>query len=196
MVLLIVLNNYKGLSRSVNLNHMRRIISSVSSLVNVISGYDQVLAKKALVAEKDMILKNSKADLKASKLKYTNHFENRVKTQKELHSLLQRQSSWSSADLLHFTNLYKKDLDLDQSLAKLKLDLDSASESFDAAHLEYLNELRERYATECLVSDKVKSLSNLFTIGLLTFHISLFLFVQLYLEPRKRKISCNSWKSL
>lgn len=156
-------------------------------MVNVISGYDQVLAKKALVAEKDMILKNSKANLKASKLNYTNHFENRVKTQKELHSLLQRQSSWSSTDLLHFTNLYKKDLDLDQSLSKLKLDLDSASDSFETAHSEYLNELRERYATECLVSDKVKSLSNLFTIGLLTFHISLFLFVQLYLEPRKKE---------
>jgi sensitive to high expression protein 9 len=165
---------------------MRRIISSISSLVNLISGYDQVLVKKGLVAEKDMILKQSKANLKLSKMNYTNHFENRVKTQKEIHSLLQRQSSWSSADLVHFTNLYKRDLDLDQSLVKLKLDLDEASESFDLAHSDYLNELRERYATECLVSDKVKSLSNLFTIGLLTFHISLFLFVQLYLEPRKK----------
>jgi hypothetical protein len=165
---------------------MRRIISSISSFVNVITGYDQVLAKKSLVAEKDLILKNTKANLKVTKLNYTNHFENRLKTQKEIHSLLQRQSSWSSSDLVHFTNLYKQDLDLDQSLTKLKLDLDEASESFELAHSDYLNELRERYAAECLVSDKVKSLSNLFTIGLLTFHISLFLFVQLYLEPRKK----------
>ena len=165
---------------------MRRIISSISSFVNVITGYDQVLAKKSLVAEKDLILKNTKANLKVTKLNYTNHFENRLKTQKEIHSLLQRQSSWSSSDLVHFTNLYKQDLNLDQSLTKLKLDLDEASESFELAHSDYLNELRERYAAECLVSDKVKSLSNLFTIGLLTFHISLFLFVQLYLEPRKK----------
>jgi hypothetical protein len=165
---------------------MRRIISSISSFVNVITGYDQVLAKKSLVAEKDLILKNTKANLKVTKLNYTNHFENRLKTQKEIHSLLQRQSSWSYSDLVHFTNLYKQDLDLDQSLTKLKLDLDEASESFELAHSDYLNELRERYAAECLVSDKVKSLSNLFTIGLLTFHISLFLFVQLYLEPRKK----------
>ena len=170
---------------------MKRVISSISSLVNSISGYDQVLSKKLLVSEKDLILKNCKANLKASKLNYTNHFEDRLKTQKEIHSLLQRQSSWSSTDLVHFTNLYKKDLDLDQSLSKLKLDLDSASENFDLAHSDYLNELRERYATECLVSDKVKSISNLFTIGLLTFHISLFLLVQFYLEPRKKEDLIN-----
>ena len=166
---------------------MKRTLSWVSNLVNHISGYDQVVAKKALVAHKDSILQQSISLLKASKLNYTNHFEDRLKTQKEIHSLLQRQSSWSSSDLIHFTNLYKKDLDLDQSLTKLKLELDQASESFDSAHADYLNELRERYATECLVSDKVKSLSTIFTIGLLSFHISLFLIVQMYIEPKKKE---------
>ena len=143
--------------------------------------------RKSSVQEKDQALQASRGCLKAAKLEYESTMESRLAVQKEIHSLLQRQNAWTGSDVQRFTDLYKRDLDLEQSETRAKTEYKSASDEFERSHQDYLNEIRERYIEEQLYSDKIRRASTWWTWGLITCHLTLFLVIQLFVEPRKRQ---------
>ncbi|RKO87697.1 mitochondrial distribution and morphology family 33, partial [Blyttiomyces helicus] len=156
--------------------------------LNKATGYSVVQACKNRVLEKDAELNNARHRADAAKLAYETHIEQRRKCQRELNSLLQRKDSWLDSDITRFTELYRKDLSLEQNELAAKLEYKNAGESFERCHREYLNEIRERYIEEQLYSDKIRRASTWWTWGLISLHFCLFAVVQLFVEPRKRRI--------
>ena len=169
------------------LNHLHsHILPRINLYFNQITGYTNVEKQKWVVHEKDSSLSAVKNDLKKAKDNYQSVVDQRQKTQKEIHSLLQRQASWMDMDVLRFTELYRKDLHLDSAESEAKNQFSNASDAFDRAHLEYLNSIRERYIEEQLYSDKIRRASTYWTWGLISSHLLVFVFYQTIVEPRKQ----------
>ncbi|KAJ1340580.1 hypothetical protein BSLG_004674 [Batrachochytrium salamandrivorans] len=144
---------------------------TLTALLNKLTGYDQVERRK-----------------NRAKLNYEETIDDRRRTQRELNSLLQRKDSWLDTDITRFTELYRRDLALEQSETTAQTAYKIASEQFEKAQVEYLGEIRERYVEEQLFSDKIRQASTWWTWGLISTHFLIFIAVQFYVEPRKKEI--------
>ncbi|TPX62072.1 hypothetical protein PhCBS80983_g00634 [Powellomyces hirtus] len=164
------------------------VLPKISETLNLLTGYSVVQECKQRVLEKDAQLNEARDRSDAAKRAYETMIEERRKCQRELNSLLQRKDTWLDSDITRFTELYRKDLNFEQSETHAKLEYKNAAEDFDKCHREYLNEIRERYIEEQLYSDKIRRASTWWTWGLISLHFLLFLAVQLFVEPRKRRI--------
>ncbi|KAI8816864.1 Mdm33 family-domain-containing protein [Fimicolochytrium jonesii] len=169
-------------------SHLTRILlPNLSTHLNTLTGYSVVARAKQRVLEKDDQLNDAKRRSDTAKKGYETMIEERRKCQRELNSLLQRKDTWLDSDITRFTELYRKDLSLEQAETGAKVEYKDAVEEFERAHREYLNEIRERYIEEQLYSDKIRRASTWWTWGLISLHFCLFLAVQLFVEPRKRR---------
>ncbi|KAJ3037451.1 sensitivity to high expression protein she9 [Rhizophlyctis rosea] len=155
-------------------------------MLNTATGYSVVQDCKNRVLAKDAELNAARERSDQAKTTYERTIEERRKCQKELNSLLQRKDSWLDTDITRFTELYRRDLNLEQSETTAKQDYKAAIENFERCHREYLNEIRERYIEEQLYSDKIRRASTWWTWGLISLHFTLFIVLQLFVEPRKR----------
>ncbi|KAJ3022947.1 sensitivity to high expression protein she9 [Thoreauomyces humboldtii] len=164
------------------------VLPKIAEHLNTLTGYSVVQECKTRVVEKDRQLNLARDRSDASKRAYETTIEERRKCQRELNSLLQRKDTWLDSDITRFTELYRKDLSFEQAENSAKLEHKHAAEDFDKSHREYLNEIRERYIEEQLYSDKIRRASTWWTWGLISLHFLLFLSVQLFVEPRKRRI--------
>ena len=169
------------------LTRFRQSIPHAASLLNTLTGYDTVQTRKDQVLQKDKDLSAARTELSAVKSNYESIMTQRLKTQKEIHSLLQRQGSWTPTDVQRFTDLYKLDLDLEALENSTKAQYKDSSEAFDRAHTDYLSEIRERYIDEQIYSDKIRRVSTWWTMGLISFHLILFVTIQTMVEPRKKQ---------
>ncbi|KAJ3055416.1 sensitivity to high expression protein she9 [Rhizophlyctis rosea] len=188
-VLSVATHQKEELSRSATRIHSRlteQILPEISSMLNTATGYSVVQDCKNRVLAKDAELNSARERSDHAKNLYERNIEDRRKCQKELNSLLQRKDSWLDADITRFTELYRRDLSLEQAEGAAKKDYDAAVENFERCHREYLNEIRERYIEEQLYSDKIRRASTWWTWGLISVHFTLFLVIQLFVEPRKR----------
>ncbi|KAJ3147665.1 sensitivity to high expression protein she9 [Geranomyces michiganensis] len=166
----------------------RDLLPRISDTLNELTGYAVVQECKRRVIAKDKALSAARERSDEAKRAYERGIEERRLCQRELNSLLQRKDTWMDSDITRFTELYRKDLGFEQSEAQAKLEYKNAAEDFDKCHREYLNEIRERYIEEQLYSDKIRRASTWWTWGLISLHFLLFLAVQLFVEPRKRRI--------
>ncbi|KAJ3170743.1 sensitivity to high expression protein she9 [Geranomyces variabilis] len=164
------------------------LLPRISDTLNELTGYAVVQECKRRVLAKDEALSAARDRSDEAKKAYERGIEERRLCQRELNSLLQRKDTWMDSDITRFTELYRKDLGFEQSETQAKLEYKNAAEDFDKCHREYLNEIRERYIEEQLYSDKIRRASTWWTWGLISLHFLLFLAVQLFVEPRKRRI--------
>ncbi|KAJ3186332.1 sensitivity to high expression protein she9 [Gaertneriomyces sp. JEL0708] len=164
------------------------VLPTLAELINTLTGYSHVQECKNRVLQKDADLNAARERSDASKRLYEQTIDERRKCQRELNSLLQRKDSWLDSDITRFTELYRKDLNLEQSENQARNEHQAATEAFDRCHREYLNEIRERYIEEQLYSDKIRRASTWWTWGLISLHFALFVVIQLFVEPRKRRI--------
>jgi ATP-dependent Zn protease len=86
-----------------------------------------------------------------------------------------------------FTELYRKDLSFENIEANRKAEYKEATSNFEAAQVDYLAEMRERYIEEQMFSDRIKSASTWWTWGLISTHFILFVMIQFYVEPKKKQ---------
>ncbi|TPX68683.1 hypothetical protein SpCBS45565_g02903 [Spizellomyces sp. 'palustris'] len=181
------------------------IFPKLSDLLNTLTGYSIVQECKNRVLAKDTELNVARERSDMAKRAYEQTIEERRKCQRELNSLLQvdifanqnsdeahhlpsRKDTWLDSDITRFTELYRKDLNLEQSESQAKQEYKDAVEGFEKCHRDYLNEIRERYIEEQLYSDKIRKASTWWTWGLISLHFAIFVVVQLFVEPRKRRI--------
>ncbi|KNC97478.1 uncharacterized protein SPPG_07394 [Spizellomyces punctatus DAOM BR117] len=164
------------------------IFPKLSDLLNTLTGYSVVQECKNRVLAKDNELNVARERSDMAKRAYEQTIEERRKCQRELNSLLQRKDTWLDSDITRFTELYRKDLNLEQSESQAKQEYKDAVEGFEKCHRDYLNEIRERYIEEQLYSDKIRRASTWWTWGLISLHFAIFVVVQLFVEPRKRRI--------
>ncbi|KAL2914491.1 sensitivity to high expression protein she9 [Polyrhizophydium stewartii] len=162
-------------------------VHAASVMLNRLTGYDSVEMRKQRVAEKDETLNLIKEDARRAKVHYEETIDDRRRVQRELNSLLQRKDTWSDTDITRFTELYRKDLALEQLESTAQGSYKLATEMFEKAQVEYLAEIRERYVEEQLYSDKIRQASTWWTWGLITTHFLIFIAVQFVVEPRKKE---------
>ncbi|KAI9325069.1 Mdm33 family-domain-containing protein [Zopfochytrium polystomum] len=175
-----------GLVKALN-GRLQTAIPRAAAAFNDITGYSQVEDRKTRVQQKNDALDQWRERLESAKKDYEQSIDDRRMVQRDINSLLQRKNEWVDSDLLRFTELYRKDITLEQKETAAKASYKQANDRFDRAHMDYLNEIRERYIDEQLYSDKIRRGSTYWTIGLISFHLIVFLGVNLRDPYKKRK---------
>lgn len=159
----------------------------VGQLINQVTGYETCERLRRGVQEADCDFQRLKDELHQARHTFAVAIQSRSQCQKDLNSLLQRKQSWSDEDLHRFTELYRKEMRLEQGEAEAKASHQQLETAVDRAHHRLMDTLRERYQEEQLWSDKIRRVSTYGTISLMALNVVLFLLIQLVLEPRKRQ---------
>lgn len=162
-------------------------IHQIGQLINQVTGYETCERLKRDVQEADRDFQQLKDELYHVRATFEAAIQSRSQCQKDLNSLLQRKQSWSDEDLHHFTELYRKEMRLEQREAEAKASHQQLEMAVDRAHQKLMDALRERYQEEQLWSDKIRRISTYGTVSLMILNLLLFLLIQLVLEPRKRQ---------
>lgn len=181
-------NSFKLVSPSLKTIHSRiKTSQSPTDLLNALTGYDVCERLRQQVLQADQELEQFRHKLRDSRKSYFRAISDRSTCQKEINGLLQRKSTWSDHELTRFTELYRNEMRLEQDEASAKSENDHLEKIVDDAHQRLINVMRERYQEEQTWSDKVRRISTFGTFGLMVVNFLLFLTLQLWVEPRKRR---------
>lgn len=184
------LNKFQsGLLRYTNLFKLRsdNISTEFNRTLNQITGYEECEKLRNVVKASDEHFRRVREELRQSRSDFDKAIQSRSQCQKELNALLQRKQTWLDEDLMRFTELYRKEMRLEQAESEAKMTNERLEQEVDQAHGSLMNALRERYQEEQLWSDKIRRLSTFGTFSLMALNLLLFLVIQLYIEPRKRR---------
>lgn len=162
-------------------------LMTISTWLNQITGYEVCEKLRLEVQKSDENFTRIKNELRKSKAAFDNAVTSRSSCQKELNMLLQRKQNWSDEDLQRFTELYRQEMRLEQNEAETKATNDMYEKLVDTAHQNLMDKIRERYQEEQLWSDKIRRISTYGTFSLMFINVFLFIIIQLYVEPRKRR---------
>lgn len=155
--------------------------------INIVTGYDVCERLRENVLKCDEALSKLKSDLTEARIQYRKAVSERSTCQKEINNLLQRKGEWKDTELNRFTELYRREIGLEQKEFETKIGNEIIEKQVDQAHQDMINGMRERYQEEQLWSDKIRRISTFGTFGLMFLNLLLFLVLQLWIEPRKRR---------
>lgn len=161
--------------------------AEANRILNEVTGYEECERLRLAVKAADLRFRRVKEDLRQSRLAFAAAIDSRHHCQKELNTLLQRKQSWHDEDLVRFTDLYRTEMRLEQAEADAKAANELLETQVDDAHQDLMDSVRERYQEEQLWSDKIRRLSTFGTFSLMGLNLLLFLLLQLYVEPAKRR---------
>ncbi|KAH3688333.1 hypothetical protein WICPIJ_000671 [Wickerhamomyces pijperi] len=171
----------------VYLDSLQDTIQTASKGLNDVTGYSTIQQLRQSIDTLETQLTHSKTQLLESKQKHQTAIKQRSQTQHEINELLQRKSQWTPTDVHHFTQLYTQDhentLLETETLSRLTEDEAKEAELQDKLSKAILT----RYHEEQIWSDKIRKLSTWGTLTLMGVNVLLFLVLQLFLEPWKRK---------
>ena len=159
----------------------------VNTIINQVTGYAECEQLRSAVKDADRRFQGLKETLRHSRAAFDHAIQHRSQCQKELNALLQRKQSWLDEDLLRFTELYRKEMRLEQVEIEAKMTNEKLENDVDTAHQALMDALRERYQEEQLWSDKIRRLSTYGTFSLMSLNVILFLIIQIIIEPSKRE---------
>jgi sensitive to high expression protein 9 len=160
---------------------------NAGSTLNKVTGYDLVQERKNRVLEKDKDVIQKREEFKLAKEEYERLIELGKQMQRDLDHLRERKRIQSIDDINQITKLYESLLSIESQEKDAKEKYQKATEGFEKAQVEYLNEMRERYVEEQMFSDKIRQTSTWWTWGLISTHLFLFLVINLIIEPQKRR---------
>lgn len=183
-------------TRDLVLESTRDLSEKGCAFINRLTGYDECNKLRLEVTQADALYKRLQQELRTTRDRFEEAVRARHGCQKELNALLQRKPSWQDSDLLRFTELYRQEMRLEQAEVEAKNANDSAEKQVDEAHQSLMDTLRERYQQEQLWSDKIRRLSTFGTFSLVGLNVLLFLLVQFYAEPRKRRRFAQSLEQM
>ncbi|KAK9766874.1 sensitivity to high expression protein she9 [Basidiobolus ranarum] len=159
----------------------------IGKIINDVTGYSAVekLKNKVIQAEKNLVI--AKDQLEEVKLAYEKSIEERATCQRDINSLLQRKHTWSDADVVKFTSLYRTEHINEQAEQAAKIKFKEFEKNVDHQHNELVDAIRMRYHEEQIWSDKIRGASTYGTWTLMGIHVCLFILVQTIFEPKKRR---------
>jgi Fe2+ transport system protein B len=171
-------------------------VNSPTELLNTLTGYDICERLRRQVIKTDQELEELRQKLRDSRRSYFRAITDRSHCQKEINGLLQRKNTWSDHELNRFTELYRNEMRLEQEESAAKSENDHLEKVVDDAHQRLINAMRERYQEEQTWSDKVRRISTFGTFGLMFVNFLLFLALQLWVEPRKRRLLVSQFEAV
>ena len=162
-------------------------VDCMSGHLNRLTGYDQCLALKEAVQSKDREYGEARAQLHALRSAATAATEARSSCQRSINQLLQRKQAWTDADVGAFAALHHDELRLAAAESSAASQLQQGEQRLDRLFDELMTSMRERYQHEQTWSDKIRRASTMGTLGLMAANMLTFLFIQVWVEPRKKE---------
>lgn len=111
----------------------------------------------------------------------------RSSSQQSLTALLQRQPTWSAADLTTFTQLLQHDHTLSSELATAKETVEQTDARLDTEFSELMAAILGRYHEEQIWSDKIRSVATYGSLAVLVVNVGVFIIAIVIVEPWKRR---------
>ncbi|EPY52420.1 inner membrane protein [Schizosaccharomyces cryophilus OY26] len=165
----------------------REAMLRASRRLNEFTGYTSIESLKKTVVLREQQLKDLRKVANEARKAYLEAVERRSSSQREVNELIQRRSSWSSADLERFTRLYREDYSNKENETRLQENVESTEEKIEDAQNGLVQSILSRYHEEQVWSDKIRQTSTWGTWGLMGINVILFIVVQLILEPKRRR---------
>ncbi|KAL5520002.1 hypothetical protein ACEPAG_1662 [Sanghuangporus baumii] len=168
--------------------------------VNEVTGYNEIAALKALVAEHGAVqfikrkMNKIREEAKAAKVAYEEAVARRSNSQRETNELLQRKSSWNDADVLRFTQLVRADHAYEQEEAQAQSRVAEVEATVERQFSELMRAILTRYHEEQVWSDKIRSASTYGSLAALGLNLVVFILAIVLVEPWKRKRLVQSFE--
>lgn len=171
----------------IRLARLDTLFINTISRFHEISGYSQIEKLKKEIDGTDHQISDMRARVRDARLAYTTFLNERQTKQKEINDLLMRKQAWKPVDLEQFTQLYKDDHLVQQNVTKSKTEYEQSEHKLEELQLNLSKLMSQRYREEQLWSDRIRQASTWGTFVLMGINIVLFIVVQLFLEPWKRR---------
>ncbi|GAO15984.1 hypothetical protein UVI_02055640 [Ustilaginoidea virens] len=169
------------------MDNVQARVLTASQTLNDITGYSAIEAIKKENEALEMQLSEAHAKVRSVRQAYKTSNTKRATTQREVTTLLARKDTWSPVDLERFTELYRIDHVLEgevsaaqESLTEAEAEEQSLSQRLNAGIL-------KRYHEEQIWSDRIRRASTWGTWGLMGMNFLLFVVLQFFAEPWRRK---------
>ena len=169
------------------MDNLQARVLTASQTLNDITGYSAIESIKAENETMETQLSAAHGRVRAARQAYKTSNSKRASTQREVTTLLARKDTWSPSDLERFTELYRTDHELEgevataqETLTEAEVDEQSLSQRLNAGIL-------KRYHEEQIWSDRIRQASTWGTWGLMGMNFLLFVVLQLFAEPWRRK---------
>ncbi|ODQ81599.1 hypothetical protein BABINDRAFT_26379, partial [Babjeviella inositovora NRRL Y-12698] len=176
------------------LDSIQDTVMVASKTLNDVTGYSGIAVLKESIENLEELLARARGRVKASKEAYAIAISERSASQKEVNELLQRKHTWTSADLMRFTELFQNDHVNEKTEGELSKKLEMAEHEAEEIQLNLTQAILTRYHEEQIWSDKIRRTSTWGTFVIMGINVFLFLVVQLLLEPWKRKRLVGSFE--
>ncbi|PIA17744.1 hypothetical protein COEREDRAFT_80402 [Coemansia reversa NRRL 1564] len=155
--------------------------------LNVVTGYDRVAQLKLKVDTSGDEFNSARQSLEKIKQQHAQTIKDRISSQREINSLLQRKHLWNEEDVARFTDLYRDEHQAESNEHKTATELKNAESLVDRKYNELVSAIRERYHEEQIWSDKIRRASTYGTWAVLFMNIIALFLAQAIFEPRKRR---------
>lgn len=169
------------------MDNLQSRVLTASQTLNDLTGYSAIESIKSENAELETGLADAHERVRAARLAYKTSNSRRANTQREVTTLLARKDTWSPMDLERFTELYRADHVLEGEVAGAQEAL-TESEAEEQRLSQTLNAgILKRYHEEQIWSDRIRRASTWGTWGLMGMNFLLFVVLQVFAEPWRRK---------
>ncbi|EPE07000.1 mitochondrial inner membrane protein [Ophiostoma piceae UAMH 11346] len=158
-----------------------------SQALSDLTGYSAIEQMKAHNAQLEAELATAQADLRVTRRAYQAVNERRAATQREVTTLLARKDSWTPPDLERFTSLYRQDHELETNAQQAVERLKEAEADEARLSAAVTSGILKRYHEEQVWSDRIRRQSTWGTWGLMAVNILLFIVLQFFAEPWRRR---------
>ncbi|KAM0321902.1 hypothetical protein ACHAQA_009799 [Verticillium albo-atrum] len=160
---------------------------TASQTLNDLTGYTSIERIKTQNEALETSLAEAHQALRATRQAYKNATGDRAATQRETTTLLARKESWIPQDLERFTELYRRDHSLEQEVARASEALAEAEAEEQRLSQALMAGMLRRYHEEQIWSDRIRRASTWGTWGLMGVNVLLFIVLQLFAEPWRRR---------
>lgn len=176
------------------INKLDALFISGITRFHEISGYAHIEQLKTRIGDLDKKISSARQQVRDTRAQYTDCLLLRQTKQKEINELLMRKQAWQPADLERFTQLYKDDHQIQQDVKEAKEVYERSEHDLEELQMTLSKLTSARYREEQLWSDKIRQASTWGTLVLMGVNLLLFIVVQLFLEPWKRRRMLNGFE--
>lgn len=160
---------------------------TASQTLNDVTGYSAIEAIKAQNDQMELSLDSAQEQVRAARAAYKTSNTKRAATQREVTTLLARKDTWSPTDLERFTELYRTDHELEGAVAAAQEALTEAEAEEQSLNQRLNAGILKRYHEEQIWSDRIRRASTWGTWGLMGMNFVLFVLLQFFAEPWRRR---------
>lgn len=160
---------------------------TASQTLNDLTGYTSIERIKTQNEALETSLAAAHQRLRATRQSYKNATGDRAATQRETTTLLARKESWVPQDLERFTELYRRDHTLEHEVGRASEALAEAEAEEQRLSQALMAGMLRRYHEEQIWSDRIRRASTWGTWGLMGVNVLLFIVLQLFAEPWRRR---------